>query len=153
MTPFFKQFTLAISLISVISFLYLSGCKPETDLGQACRMTKPCVPGPTCPIAESEMSDASQDYLSLGVSECDDLVCVRTANSKGNNGEGYGYCSKSCIDSTDCEYDYEGNKSGFGCQQLLLSESYMLQLKESNPEAYERIFGSGASSRYCVKSK
>lgn len=151
MSSFFKQFIFTLPLVG---FLYTAGCKPETDIGQACRMTKPCKPGPTCPIAESEMSDPSQDYLSLGVSECDDLVCVRTANSGAEeNGEGYGYCSKSCIDSTDCEYDYEGNKNGFGCQQLLLSESYMQQLRENNPEAYDRVFGSGASSKYCVKSK
>lgn len=151
MKSFIRQFVFPILLVSVF---YTMGCKSETDLGQACRMTKPCKPGPTCPVAESEMSDASQDYVSLGVSECDDLVCVRTTGSNsGEKGEGYGYCTKSCIDSADCEYDYEGNKNAFGCQQLLLSDSYMQQLQQNNPDAYEQVFGSGASSKYCVKSK
>lgn len=129
-------------LPAVLLALALPACSAKTDIGQTCRMTKPCDPGPTCPILYSELTTDESDYIALGAAECDDLVCVRLADSSKTPArtepadEAIGYCARPCIDSMDCEYDWEGKKGLLACEPLLLTDT--------------SLFGPGASTRYCV---
>jgi hypothetical protein len=130
----------------------LLACKAETDLGQTCKMTRPSSDGG--PPVEIDVPDGgfgdggTFDVVALGSAECDDLVCIRTSGSQNpdnENGKLRGYCTASCIDSSSCEPDFEGKSGTMACEKLLVDQA----LIEANPE----IFGSGASSMYCVKPR
>lgn len=122
----------------------LGACRASTDLGVTCKMTG---------VTPEKVQNPGIDYIALGSAECDDLVCIRTAgsaNPTNGAGEAHGYCTKSCIDSTDCSPDYQGGNNKLVCQRLLLDQAFLDQFKQRDPKGYEATFGSGASSRYCI---
>ncbi|MBI5546601.1 MAG: adventurous gliding motility lipoprotein CglC [Deltaproteobacteria bacterium] len=152
-----------------LAALALTACSATTDLGQTCKMTKPCKEaGCTKPvnILQSEVEkNTGLDYVALGSAECDDLVCIRTANSLNpdpvcpNEGDttcpaservAMGYCTSGCLDEANCRPDFQGKSDTMQCNQLLLSDSYLNQLKTEDPDTYNRVFGSGASANYCI---
>jgi len=153
------------SLLAVAVAVATSGCKTKTDLGQPCKMTRPpaagqtCSGQTTCPIDPKDIADPKLDYVALGSAECDDLVCLRSAGSEnpeppaGETGVAYGYCTASCIDAQNCEYDYNGNKNALSCERLLLSSDFLAKLQQQNPQTFAAVFGSGASSKYCIKPR
>lgn len=130
------------------------GCQAKTDLAQTCKMTRPDPDGNTQEIEEAKLSDPTIDYVALGAAECDDLVCIRSANTDRNpeheNGGGRGYCTRPCIDDADCNPDFQGNEGTLVCARLLLDQAFLDALQESDPVAYEQAFGSDTASRYCV---
>jgi hypothetical protein len=142
---------LLASTIAVLLAAGLAGCSVETDLGQTCKMTRPDTEGGApIELEASSITSETLDWISFGAAECDDLVCVRTAGSPNpahENGMARGYCTKPCIDASDCAPDFQGRKGAMGCEQLLPD---LEELKRTNPEEYERIFGSGTATNYCV---
>jgi hypothetical protein len=132
----------------------LGACKASTDLGVMCRMTAPCSSGTgTCVVSPEKVQNEKIDYIALGSAECDDLVCIRTAgsaNPANDTGEARGYCTKSCIDHTDCSPDYQGDNNKLVCERLVLDQAFLDQYKQEHPDEYENAFGSGASARYCI---
>lgn len=154
---------------------YGQTCKMTKPKGAAtCSVDIPNSPD-LCGIGVGEVTSASFDYISLGNAECDDQVCLRTAiectsdeqcpgqrTCKDNfcsyddatNGNAVGYCTRGCLDNTDCQPDYEGGKS-LECIDLLFSPEYIDLLKakcDTDPDClYSQIFGSGGvSSKYCL---
>ena len=65
------------------------------------------------------------------------------------NGNPTGYCTSPCTENNQCN-DYQGKKT-LECRQMLPSGSFLDTLKSTNPDLYNQTFGSGASSRYCLK--
>jgi hypothetical protein len=144
-----------LRVVFAASLLSLAGCQAERDLGLECRMTKPTEAGPE-DILASSVEDPNLDYMALGSAECDDLVCVRTAGSENPenvDGKARGYCTAPCIDARDCEPDFEGRTGTMGCERLLPDQEFLETLKQSDPELYEKTFGSGVSAKYCVKPR
>jgi hypothetical protein len=139
------------AVVLALGAAVLSACA-KTDLGQACNMKKPCNTG-TCDIAPSAVENGAIDYVALGSAECDDLVCIRTAgsaNPENTAAVARGYCTTPCIDDTNCSPNYQGESKKLVCQRMLLDQAFLDQLKEQDPDAYNKVFGSGASSTYCV---
>jgi hypothetical protein len=110
--------------------LVIAACSARTDLGLACRMTRPCDAGQPCGIQPSELDDPRLDYLSFDSPDCE-VVCLRTAGSD-NPELAMGYCSGACRDDTGCSPDGEGRTGSLRCMQLLLS---------------------GPASRYCIEPR
>jgi hypothetical protein len=154
------------TFVALVALLALSGCA-KTDLGQTCAMTKPkpaggcpageSSTGPTCPITWAEIEDqaGTKDIVALGSPVCDDLVCVHSAHSSGDpaaddKGNAQGYCTACCLTDADCDPDFQGNKGTMTCAQLLLSDAFMQQLKDNDPATYQKLFGDGACSHYCI---
>lgn len=163
-------------LLGSVALLALTACPPKTDYGQTCKMTKPNPDGTTSTIQVSELTNSGFDYVALGSPECDDLVCLRSANactgdvncapgtctdakcgdqySDPADGSAVGYCTRGCLEDSDCEPDFDGKKT-LKCQQLLMSEEQLTKLKaqcDTDPDClYNQIFGSGASAKYCIK--
>ncbi len=165
------------------ALLALTACPAKTDYGQSCKMTKPkgdtnCVPLPSnddiCGIPVSEMPRADFDYVSLGNAQCDDQVCIRTsvactspddcpegractngfcAYDDETAGTGVGYCTRACVDDSDCLPDYQGGKS-LTCTKLFFSPEYLAQLQaacSTDPDClYNQIFGAGVQTKYCL---
>lgn len=133
------------------------GCTAKTDLGQVCKMTRPKSDrGPGEEIEEDKVKNPRLDFLALGSAECDDLACIRTADSENppnEDGKARGYCTAPCIDNTSCEPDFEGKKGNLVCEKLLLDQKFLDDLKEKNREIYDSTFGGGASAKYCVKNR
>ncbi|MBI5547665.1 MAG: adventurous gliding motility lipoprotein CglC [Deltaproteobacteria bacterium] len=130
------------SLTILLATLAVTSCQAKTDLGQTCKMTKPC-DTPPCPIPEDKVARTDIDYVALGSAECDDLVCIRTAGSENppnDNKEARGYCTAACLDDLSCQPDFQGLTGQLKCEKLLLENA-------------EAIFGSGAASKYCVKPR
>lgn len=154
-----RAFPFPARLVVVFTFCGLialgAACKANKDIGQTCAMTKPCTgaDGGSCPIAPDKVSNAGIDYIALGSAECDDLACIRTAktNNPPNTAESaQGYCTSPCIEDSDCQPDYQGKEKTMKCERLLLDEAFLDQLKQNQPQTYDQMFGSGASSRYCI---
>lgn len=145
-------------LFCLLPVLALFACQGERDLGQTCKMTRSSATEGEPPeqIPVDRVANPDLDYVSLGSAECEDLVCVRTAGSQNPEPEGdkaRGYCTAPCIENTDCQPDFEGRQGALQCARMLLDQKYLDELKATSPETYERVFGSGASSKYCVKPR
>jgi len=134
----------------------LAACRANTDLGQSCKLTQPCDAG-TCAVAPDAVQNLLVDYIALGSAECDDLVCIRTASSDNppnEQTEARGYCTAPCFgDAKICSPDFQGHDKQLVCQRLLLDDAFLEELKQNQPEEYQRTFGNSASSTYCIKPR
>jgi hypothetical protein len=77
----------ASTALLIAGLLMLGSCKPATDIGQPCAMTKPCVGGTGCvnntiSLTRADVPSPLLDYIALGSAGCDDLVCLRTGDPK-----------------------------------------------------------------------
>jgi len=147
--------TVLAPVIAALLVVGLGACQAEKDLGQTCKMTRPNPIAGEAPIEleADQVADGSFDYMAFGAAECDDLVCLRTsgsANPENEEGRARGYCSAPCIDASDCDPDYLGNKGTMRCEQVLPDQEFLDALRRSDPETYEKTFGSGAAAKYCV---
>ena len=75
--------------------LVFASCAAGSDLGAPCQMP-----------ASVQSGDLAFDYLYLGTTECDDLVCLRRSQSTSS------FCSRPCLDASDCG-------AGWSCLQLV----------------------------------
>jgi hypothetical protein len=155
------------------------GCKVDSDVGVPCVLVKKGPDGGTTPLEERDLR-AGQDFISFGSVECDRFICVRdrayagtapadagtadagtadggTADGGGSTAAVFGYCSRPCVETqpTACEVTNpqvtDPTLPGrMGCRPLLLDQEVLDQLKENEPELYERTFGDNASSHFCA---
>ncbi|WP_257458696.1 adventurous gliding motility lipoprotein CglC [Archangium lipolyticum] len=148
--------------------LLCGGCEIRSDIGKRCTLVRKATAeemaaeperGKTRPIQYTELKPG-QDFISFGMTECEDLVCVRdTSYSEPPEADGLarGYCSKSCqVDATqnDCVVnasDAEASvKDRMVCRALLLDEEAMTDMRVNDPVAYRNTFGDNNSPYFCA---
>lgn len=141
----------------------LSGCKAQTDLGKPCILVKkdpndtdPSNGIQSIPIKESEITPG-KDFVSFGATDCEDLVCVRDANTPAGdpNADATGFCSRSCVqtipDSCDTGDDTIDKAKTYTCRSLILDEETLAAIKQNDPEKYRKYFGDTQSPYFCAK--
>jgi hypothetical protein len=116
-------------------------------IGQPCTLVKKDPSDPaglkSIPITEGEIANQQQkDYLSLGATDCEDLVCVRSANhwpdNPDPNAAATGECSTSCSPNaqggciTGTHTDTEAD--AFTCRALVLDAEVLSMLRQQHPE-------------------
>ena len=164
-------------LVILLSAVVLAtGCTVTTDLGKPCVLKKTQdvkdangnVTGTeVVSILQSELS-TGQDYIAFGITECDDLICVRDADepfleepalgSSQPPRTAVGYCSRACIEGSDasaCEVTDKGAvpdelESRMACRSLLLDTQTLERLRAEDPAAYRRTFGETLSPFFCA---
>jgi hypothetical protein len=103
--------------------------------------------GEECPIVnlspdkvtDPELGYPILDYVSEGVAECDDLVCLRSRNRRyeDTTAAAMGYCTAPCQTNDDCSPDFEGKKKTLVCKQL-------------RPEGVSGMEEQDTQAKYCV---
>lgn len=109
------------------------GCRAPTDNNRPCTLKKKGPDGSAVAITEGELkakTGFSKDFISFGVVECEDLICVRDSTFVGSsdaNAPAMGYCSVACefgkdtCPSFDDAMDRDPNTK-LGCRALVLDE-------------------------------
>ncbi|HLL04702.1 MAG TPA: adventurous gliding motility lipoprotein CglC [Myxococcaceae bacterium] len=161
-------------VILLSAALLATGCTVTTDLGKPCvlkktqevRDTNGIVTGTeVVSILQSELG-TGQDYIAFGITECDDLICVRDADEpfleepadpNQPRRTAVGYCSRACIEGSDasaCEVtdsSVPADLSGrMACRSLLLDTQTLERLRADDPAAYRRTFGETLSPFFCA---
>jgi hypothetical protein len=148
-------------VVFVSAALLASACEVTTQLGQECLLIKqdPNNPGESTAILEKEILPG-QDFISFGVTDCEDLVCVRDANfARDPNPEAQakGYCSQDCVEGSGksgCSVTDDGVpaeiRDRFTCRSLLLDQASLERLRQEDPVAYRRTFGENNSPYFCA---
>ncbi|HEX8702031.1 MAG TPA: adventurous gliding motility lipoprotein CglC [Myxococcaceae bacterium] len=158
-------------VILLSAALLATGCTVTTDLGKPCVLKKTqVVPGgngetEVVDILQSEIT-TGQDYIAFGITECDDLICVRDADepfleedpdlSKPRR-QAVGYCSRACIEGSDasaCEVTDtdvpDALSARMACRSLLLDTQTLERLRADNPALYRQTFGETLSPFFCA---
>lgn len=151
-----------------IVFLLSAGTCAETDIGAPCQLEKtrldPTIPGcenvgpedvsahPEC--FRPNLSDLEQgrdkDFISFGVAECDNLICVRSRGSPlpQSEAEPTGACSNECITDADCQ----GFEPGYVCRELVFDDAFLRSLRDTlSEEEYERYLGRIQNAKFCAR--
>jgi len=169
-------------VILLSAALLATGCTVTTDLGKPCVLKKtrvvrdangnPVTDPATgkqqtevVSILQSELA-TGQDYIAFGITECDDLICVRDANTPfleeptdpaQPRRTAVGYCSKACIEGSDasaCEVTDSSVPSELSkrmsCRSLLLDTQTLERLRAEDPAAYRATFGETLSPFFCA---
>ncbi len=142
----------ALALVLVV----LAACAAKTDIGQTCDMTKPNANGGVSPVPDSAVSNNTLDYVSLGSTVCDDMICLRSrgdGNPASVNGNARGSCTAACLSDKDCSPDYQGNSGTYTCAALFMDQNFLAAYKAADPDGYNQLFGSNASAKYCVRAQ
>lgn len=149
-----------------------TGCTVTTDLGKKCELKKTVVTRDAegnitnkevVTILQSELAPG-QDYIAFGVTECEDLICVRDAqaplvepSTDNPVPKALGYCSRACIEGSDesaCEVTASdtvaGVKSRMACRSLLLDTATLEKLRAEDPALYRQTFGETLSPYFCA---
>lgn len=143
--------------------LLASGCEITTELGKPCVLVKrdPSSDSTTgvrsTPVLESEIA-TNQDFISFGSTDCEDLICVRDAESPRNtdpNAPAQGYCSQECVEGTSsCEVTDtsvdEALRTRMTCRSLILDQASLERLKRDDPATYRATFGETNSPYFCA---
>lgn len=142
-----------------------AGCTEKTDLGRECTLTRRATAtelqagsDAIVDIRESEIS-AGQDFLSFGVTGCDDLVCVHDASSPLTGtptASVKGYCTRPCAAGDACEVTDSAAVPGvaetMACRPLVLDEATLAAIRAADPDFYRANFGESESSAFCAAS-
>lgn len=146
-------------LISLAFAMTGVGCTPQSDLGTPCVLKRRAPDGGTADILEREVT-AGKDFVSFGAIECEDLVCVRDANTSGTGNPDQaasGFCSRPCVQTaTSCRTGNNSIDDGpepYACRPLLLDEDTLARIRQNDPEKYERYFGDTQSPYFCAKGR
>jgi hypothetical protein len=99
----------------------LTGCQ-SPDVGQTCSL---------------DIQDTAGDYLETGKTECENLVCIRSA------GRADAYCSKPCVSNDDCA----SGETGLVCRAVVLDPEFMASLP---PDVRDKYLGDVRFSDYCA---
>ena len=137
--------------------LLASGCQVTTQLGQSCVLVKKKDATSSTPVLEKDIAP-KQDFISFGATDCEDLVCVRDAESPHDpdpEAVALGYCSQECVEgsssctvtSTDVD---TALKDRMTCRSLLLDQASLERLKKDDPVAYRNTFGETNSPYFCA---
>ena len=151
-------------VILLSAALLATGCTVTTDLGKPCVLKK-TVGTEVVSILQSELG-TGQDYIAFGITECDDLICVRDADEpflaepedpNQPRRTAVGYCSRACIEGSDasaCEVTDSSVPSALSdrmaCRSLLLDTQTLERLRADDPAAYRRTFGETLSPFFCA---
>jgi hypothetical protein len=155
-------------VILLSAALVFTGCSVTNDLGRTCTLKRKATDAeiaadPNGPrsrdILMSELAP-DQDYISFGVTDCDDLICIRDAEAQlepGPKGEALGYCSRACPEGKGpevCEVTDTGAidklEERIACRSLLLDTKTLERLRLENPDEYRRTFGETLSPFFCA---
>jgi hypothetical protein len=144
-------------------FLMTSACPKPDDLGARCLLVR-ADPSDTDPrdgtrsitIKESEIATLTNtDIFSLGATECENLVCIRAANTplSGTAGaDATGFCSRACVenDADSCLTGDSGIDHGdpYACRSLALDAEALVDIRERYPDLIPPGF---TSPFYCAK--
>jgi hypothetical protein len=144
-----------VLLLSAV--LLASGCQVTTQLGQSCVLVKKKDATSSTPVLEKDIAP-KQDFISFGATDCEDLICVRDAESPHDpdpEAVALGYCSQECVEgsssctvtSTDVD---TALKDRMTCRSLLLDQASLERLKKDDPVAYRNTFGETNSPYFCA---
>ncbi len=115
--------------VAAVAIALLTGCQ-SPDVGQACVFDL-SVPQPV-----------AADYLELGKTECDNLVCIQSppapAGSKVANNP---YCSKACVTDSDCS----SGDTGLVCRDVVLNSDFINTLP---PDVRNKYLPGSPFSKY-----
>ena len=155
-------------LLSISLLLLSAGTCSETDIGAPCQLQKtrmdPTIPGcqdvrpgdlntrPECfrPNLADLEEGRDKDFISFGVAECDNLICVRSRGSPlpQSEAEPAGICSNECITDADCQ----GADPGYICRELVFDDDFLRSLRETlSEEEYERHLGRIQNAKFCAR--
>ncbi|QRK04671.1 adventurous gliding motility lipoprotein CglD [Archangium violaceum] len=152
--------------------LLCGGCEVPSDIGKPCVLVKKSTKEgeKSDPVTLEDIGEGDKDFISFGALDCEELVCVRDANSPiQTSGEGdglrvLGYCSKACVPSDDgapqiqspCAVNHpEASaevKASMSCRPLLLDQQALDYMRANSPEEYRATFGENSSPYFCAAS-
>jgi hypothetical protein len=150
--------------------LLCGGCEVPSDIGKPCVLVKKSQSGQTKydPVTPADIGKGDKDFISFGSLDCEDLICVRDANSpivtRGENEQltVMGYCSKACQPSDTnapqlqdpCAVNHpEASaevKAGMSCRALLLDQAALDYMRANDPVGYRQTFGDNTSPYFCA---
>lgn len=150
--------------------LLCGGCEVPSDIGKPCVLVKKSQSGTTKydPVTLSDIGAGDKDFISFGSLDCEDLICVRDANSPvQTSGEGdglrvLGYCSKACVSNDTntpqlqdpCAVNHpEASaevKASMSCRALLLDQAALDYMRAKDPVGYRQTFGDNSSPYFCA---
>lgn len=110
-----------------------SSCRVPSDLGAPCTLMRPSDAGLVA-VTEGEiqrrLATHAFDVLTFGAVECEELVCVREAESPAGaspDSPARGHCSRECRPGVACRTGNEAidavPERALGCRALLLDEA------------------------------
>ena len=153
------------SILLALSIGALGACQVTTDLGRECLLVKKDPADPSgkrsIPMKESEIKPG-KDFISFGMVECEDLVCVRDSNQLRPTGatdtsDAKGYCSRPCLQTstTGCPAaDPADDKSAtrrLSCRPLILDEVTLAGICQVDPTTCKKYFGDTKSPYFCAR--
>ena len=125
----------------------VSSCSPGDGLGDPCLLVKKDPSDPTgnrsITIKEYEIKDlANTDIISFGAPECENLVCIRAANtpvsSSPTTTDASGFCSRACSENNlaGCNTGNAGIDSGdpYACRSMALDAEALALIQQQHPE-------------------
>jgi hypothetical protein len=129
----------------------LLACKQDPDVGQPCGMSLTDAAGNPIDVPTGQegqyCSLVGADYFRTGATECDNLVCIRSAtgvcatNSQMVNVRRY--CSKACVSDDECFK----SQTGLVCRAVVLDAAFLASLP---PDVRQLYLGDVQSSNYCA---
>jgi hypothetical protein len=159
-----------LPLFAILIVLSTLACTDTNDLGVPCTLIKKDpITGESKPITEQEAreklssqptapdgrnAENSQDLISLGVPECEDLACVRDAQFDPGpvepSANARGYCSIRCSsDGSTCKAS--SSKAKYVCRLLTLDEEILKQTCEADPSS--GTCKNSSSTLFCAQEK
>ncbi|MGC4115159.1 MAG: hypothetical protein QM765_11230 [Myxococcales bacterium] len=139
------------------SFDYIALGAPECDDQVCLRSAFSCSEDADCDNGSCGCPGGTQPPCACAENKPKCGTCLTPYTDIDNKAAGY--CTRSCMDDTDCQPDYLGRK-GLVCTQLLFSQDYLKALHDlctspTDPTClYNQLFGSsGVSPMYCLKPR
>jgi hypothetical protein len=111
--------------------LLVAGCQ-DPDVGQSCALA-------------FGSGDATADYLELGNTECENLVCIATPGAPSNVKHNP-YCSKPCVSNSDCSE----SDTGLVCRSVVVDPNFVRSLTPEQQQKYQEFLGAIEFSNYCA---
>lgn len=159
-----------VGLVSLgLSGVGLAGCTEQRDLGTRCILIRRGAEGGSSrqDILNRELTNPSEEFVSFGVTDCEDLVCVRDADFEPQNtapdAPAEGYCSAPCTPQTSSgplatdpcatgrsEID-DDPAQRFTCRQMLMDEETLAAIKAEDEATYRRYFGGTETPYFCAR--
>jgi len=113
--------------------LLVAGCQ-DPDVGQSCALAL-------------GSDGAPAEYLELGNTECENLVCIRSPTAP-RSGKPNPYCSKPCVSNSDCSE----SDTGLVCRPVVVDQNWVQSLPDDKKQKYQDFLGAVQLSNYCAAS-
>lgn len=163
------------SLFLLLALVLLaSGCRVQTDLGRQCVLVRRDPASSPGEVRAKALTEAEvppgRDYISFGVTECEDFICVRDASyvvpaNTPPTAEALGYCSRACEQqrgdspnlNTSCPAMEEAHNRDpalrLSCRALLLDPDTITAICNADRTLCERYFGDNRFSTFCARGQ